>query len=158
MADADTARASNPLAASARGISLAGLVLFAVYVSILVGSLFPLKLLDPLWQLRLGTALINAAPFPLVGLALLHLANSIDPLDPLLTSRRRGAAQLAVLAALGFVLLVPLMTVDAIQQQRNQSVSQADQIAGADGRIRAVREAVAAATSTALIRPSAPAI
>lgn len=149
MAEVDASRASNPLTSSARGIAMAGLMLFAVYIAILAGSILPLKLLDPLWQLRMGTSMINAAPFPLVGLALLHLANCIDPLDPLLTSRRRGAAQLAVLAALGFALLIPLMTLDAIQQQRNQTTTQTSQISGAETRIKALREAVAAANSTA---------
>jgi len=148
MADADSSRERHPLVASARGISLAGFVLCAVYLSILAGSLLPLKVLDPLWQLRLGSSMINAAPFPLLGLALVHLAGSLDPLDPLLTSRRRSAAQLAVLAAVGFVLLVPLMSFGAIQQQHIQSTSQAAQIAGADARIKALRGAVAASNST----------
>jgi hypothetical protein len=63
---------------SARGLSLAGLVLFALYGSIVVGSLFPIQLLASAWQLKLGSALINAAPFPLIGLGLLHLASWRD--------------------------------------------------------------------------------
>jgi hypothetical protein len=149
MASTESPRPSGAVSsANARGISLAGLVLFAVYLSILLGALFPLKVLDPLWELRVGTSLINAAPFPLLGLALLHLASSIDPLDQLLISRRRTAAALSVLAALGFLLLVPLMSFGAIQQQRLQGSSQSAQIAAADGRIQALRQAIAAATSS----------
>ncbi|MFN7900789.1 MAG: hypothetical protein ACK5N0_14225, partial [Synechococcaceae cyanobacterium] len=49
----------------ARGLSLAGLVLVALYLSILAGSLFPIQLLNSAWQLKVGAALINASPFPL---------------------------------------------------------------------------------------------
>jgi hypothetical protein len=48
----------------ARGLSLASLVLVALYLSILAGSLFPLQLRNSAWQLKLGSALINASPLP----------------------------------------------------------------------------------------------
>ena len=35
----------------------------------MAAALASLQLLDPVWQLRLAGALINAAPFPLLGLA-----------------------------------------------------------------------------------------
>lgn len=51
---------------TARGISLAGLVLSLLFVCLLSGSLLPIRLLDPAWQLRLGAALINSSPLPLI--------------------------------------------------------------------------------------------
>jgi hypothetical protein len=51
-------------------------------------SLLPSRLLDAAWQLRVGGVLINASPFPLIGLGLLHVAASLDPRDPLLAQRR----------------------------------------------------------------------
>jgi hypothetical protein len=80
----------------ARGLSLASRVLVALYLSILAGSLFPIQLLNPAWQLKLGSALINASPFPLIGLGALHLAGVLDPADPLRRLRSRLAARLAV--------------------------------------------------------------
>ncbi len=47
------------------------LVLFLLFVSQVAPALFPLQLLDPAWHVRLAAALINTAPFPLLGLALL---------------------------------------------------------------------------------------
>ena len=79
----------------ARGVGLAGMVLIVLFLTILSTSLLPVRLLDAAWQLRVGGALINASPFPLIGLVLLHLAASLDPQDPLLLQRRRFAAQLA---------------------------------------------------------------
>ena len=68
----------------ARGVGLAGLVLIVLFLTILSTSLLPLRLLDAAWQLRVGGTLINASPFPLIGLVLLHIAASLDPQDPLL--------------------------------------------------------------------------
>lgn len=68
----------------ARGVGLAGLVLIVLFLTILSTSLLPVRLLDAAWQLRVGGALINASPFPLIELVLLHVAASLDPQDPLL--------------------------------------------------------------------------
>jgi len=93
----------------ARGVGLAGVVLIVLFLTILSTSLLPVCLLDAAWQLRVGGVLINAAPFPLIGLVLLHFAASLDPGDALLVNRRRLAAQLATLVALGYLLLAPLL-------------------------------------------------
>ena len=68
----------------ARGVGLAGVVLIVLFLTILSTSLLPVRLLDAAWQLRVGGALINASPFPLIELVLLHIAASLDPQDPLL--------------------------------------------------------------------------
>ena len=68
----------------ARGVGLAGVVLIVLFLTILSTSLLPVRLLDAAWQLRVGGALMNASPFPLIGLVLLHVAASLDPQDPLL--------------------------------------------------------------------------
>lgn len=133
---------------SARGLSLAGLVLCALYAAIVAGLLFPVKLLDSGWQLRFGSALINASPFPLIGLALLQLAADLEPRDPLLAARRRGAAQLAVPVAVGFLLLVPLLSVAALKQQHSQITREAALIGKASANLRALRQAVTNAPSS----------
>jgi hypothetical protein len=63
---------------SAPGLGVVALVLFAFLVA---AALFPLQLLDPVWQLRLAAALINTAPFPLLGLALIQIAAELGPAD-----------------------------------------------------------------------------
>lgn len=107
-----------PLPSStARGLSLAGLVLLVLFLAILAGALFPIALLAPAWQLSFGGALINSSPVALTGLALLHLAAALAPTDRLVAGRRRLAAQLAIPAAFGFLLLllVPLLTSAALR-------------------------------------------
>ena len=133
---------------SARGLSLAGLVLFALYGSIVVGSLFPIQLLAPDWQLKVGSALINASPFPLIGLGLLHLAADLDANDDLLGQRHRLAARFAVAVSLGFLLLVPLLSVAAVAQQQQVATGQASQIRRAETNLQALRQVVLSASSS----------
>ncbi|MCP9860913.1 MULTISPECIES: hypothetical protein [unclassified Cyanobium] len=151
-----SSRKPNPLdwgsSSSVRGLSLAGLVLLALYGSILLGSLFPIQLLASAWQLKLGSALINAAPFPLIGLGLLHLAAELDPQDSLLIQRRRICAQLAVAAALGFLLLVPLLSLAAVAQQQQRSADQQSLIRRADTNLQALRQVVSSANSRRELR------
>ena len=64
---------------SAPGLSVVALVLFVLFASLVAPALFPLQLLDPAWQLRLAGTLINTAPFPLLGLALLQIAAELGP-------------------------------------------------------------------------------
>jgi hypothetical protein len=123
-------------------------VLFALYPAIVSGSLFPLQLLDSGWQLRFGSALINASSFPLIGLALLHLAADLEPRDPLMAARRRGAAELAMPVAVGFLLLVPLLSVAALKQQHSQISREAALIGTASANLQALRQVLTNAPSS----------
>jgi hypothetical protein len=133
------------LISPARGISLAGLVLAALYLSILAGPIFPVQLLDQGWQLNVGSALINAAPFPLIGLAALHLARVLDPSDPLLKSRCRFASRLAVGVAFGFLLLIPLLSIASIGVKQQLATNQANLISRANQNLQALRDTVESA-------------
>lgn len=137
---------------TARGLSLAGLVLAGLYLSILAGSFFPVQLLSPAWQLKIGSALINASPFPLLGLALLQLAHILDPDDPRLASRQRLGARLAVAVSLGFLLLVPLLSLAAVADQQQRQAAQATLIRRADSNLQALRQVVLSASNTKELR------
>lgn len=142
---------ADPLlpSSTARGLSLAGLVLMILFLTILAGSLFPVRLLDPAWQLRVGGALINASPFPLIGLGLLHLAAALDLHDPLLSMRRRLSAQVAVAVAVGYLLLAPLLGVAALRQQQRQTLEQSTRLRRANAQLEQMRQATSRAASTA---------
>jgi hypothetical protein len=76
---------SAPLAASPwRG----GGVLIVLFLTILSASPLPARLFDAAWQLRADGVLVNASPFPLIDLVLLHVAPSLHPRDALLVQRR----------------------------------------------------------------------
>jgi hypothetical protein len=132
---------------SAPGLGVVALVLFVLFASLVAPALFPLQLLDPAWQLRLAGTLINTAAFPLLGLALLQIAAELGPHDPLLKNRARLCSQLAVAAALGFLLLLPLQTLAGLQTSRSLNQAQATRIQGAEAKLKALRQVVAGAAS-----------
>jgi hypothetical protein len=125
LPSSDFSRSSTPVLFSAPGLSVVALVLFVLFASLVAAALFPLQLLDPAWQLRLAGTLINGAPFPLLGLALLQIA------------------------ALGFLLLLPLQTIAGLKTSRSLNQAQAARIQGAEGKLKALRQAVASAASNA---------
>ena len=145
----EPSRSSIPVLFSAPGLSVVALVLFVLFASLVAAALFPLQLLDPAWQLRLAGTLINTAPFPLLGLALLQIAAELGPYDPQLKSRARLCSQLAVAAALGFLLLLPLQTIAGLRTSRTVNNAQAARIQGAEAKLKALRQVVAGATSNA---------
>lgn len=136
-----------PLSSTPRNLSFTGLVLLLLFLSIAAGALFPIAILDPAWQLRLGAVLINSAPLPLMGLAILHLTVYLDKQDELLLRRRRIAAALALPAAMGYLLLVPLLDTAVLRQQAAQLQGPQLQLRRASTQLRAVRAAVRSATS-----------
>jgi len=120
-----------------------------LFASTLAAALFPLQPLAPAWQWRLASTLISGAPFALLGLALLRIASELGPHDPRLSRRAQLCSQLAVVAALGFLLLVPLQTMAGLQQGRSLNQAQAGRIQRAETKLKALRQAVASATTNA---------
>ena len=145
----ESSRYGTPVLLSAPGLSVVALVRFVLFASLVAPALFPLQLLDPAWQLRLAGALINTAASPLLGLALLQIAAELGPHDPLLKNRARLCAQLAVAAALGFLLLLPLQTIAGLRTSRTVNNAQAARIQGAEAKLKVLRQAVAGAASNA---------
>jgi len=131
----------------ARGVGLVGVVLIVLFLTILSTSLLPVRLLDAAWQLRVGGALINASPFPLIGFVLLHVAASLDPQDPLLVQRRRLAAQLAAVVAIGYLLLAPLLATANLQRQQNQALATSSGLRRDSERLQQMRQVVSSASS-----------
>ena len=143
------ARSGTPVLLCAPGLGVVALVMFVLFGSLVAPALFPLRLLDPAWQLRLAGVLVNAAPFPLLGLALLQIAAELGTHHPRLRSHQKHCNQLAVAAALGFLLLIPLQTLAGLKQGRSLNNAQAARIQGAEAKLKALRQAVAGAASNA---------
>jgi hypothetical protein len=137
-----------------RSLSLLALVLVLLFALQLLAVLFPLQPLEPAWQWRFSNALINGAFLPLLALALLQIGVSVDPGDPRLRQRQRLFRQLAVAAALGFLLLLPLQLSAGLRIQRANGNAQVQRIQGAERRLAALRQATAAASSNAELNAS----
>ncbi|MCP9860404.1 MULTISPECIES: HpsJ family protein [unclassified Cyanobium] len=143
----DSSRSGSLVLFSSPGLSVVALVLFVLFATLVAGAVWPVQLLNPLWQLRLASSLVNGAPFALLGLALLQIAVELGPHDPVLERRQRLCSHLAVAVALGFLLLVPLVGVAGLQQSRSTSTAQNSRISGAERRLVVLRQAVASATN-----------
>jgi hypothetical protein len=131
----------------ARGVGLAGVVLIVLFLTILSASLMPVRVLDPAWQLRVGGVLINASPFPLIGLVLFHIAAGLDPRDRRLANRRRFAAQVAVAVAIGYLLLAPLLATANLQRQQRQALASSGELSRATERLNEMRQVANSASS-----------
>jgi hypothetical protein len=88
-------------------LPLAVLVLVVLFVVSILNALIPPAILNPAWQIRLVATLVSNAYLPLIALVILALGSSL-PNQKRLQLLRDKFTTLAVLAALGFLLLVPL--------------------------------------------------
>ena len=100
--------------------------LVLVFLAQIITALFPIALLQPEWMVRFSGSIRSIASLPLMALGLIMLANMIDdkvmPSSSLLQLLRR----IASLAAIGFLLLIPLQTYGSVvgirsQLQQNQA-------------------------------------
>jgi len=83
--------------------------LFSLYVVFVVADILPIRVLDPLWMITLAGTLCNTSSIALAGLAFLHLAAGLSPSSGPIEARRLWCSRLAAWAALGFLMLLPLI-------------------------------------------------
>lgn len=106
--DADSfGEARHRRSSFAQQLKLAGLALFLFFITVVVNALVPPSLFNPAWLMRLASVLISNAFLPLIGLALIRLAVVIHP-NKKLEDFSQSLARWAVLAAIGFLFLLPL--------------------------------------------------
>ncbi len=134
------------------------IALFVIYGITLLAGVVPVRLLETTWQLRFISACLDAAPIPLVALGLLHLAAYLDPDNPVLQKRRDGLARLAILAVLGFLLLVPLQTYAAWRNWRLTRTDVARQLSAATSTFDLLQETITNASSLDSLRSRLQAI
>jgi hypothetical protein len=128
-------------------LSAFSMALFVIYAARVATTAFPFKPLDTLWQLNVSSALIEAAAIPLVGLGLLHLAAYLDPANAALAKRRDGLARWAILAVLGFGLLLPLQAMASWNTVATARARLTTQQTSANRNFALIREAINAASS-----------
>ena len=84
------------------------LALLGIFLTAVLVSAWPPKLLDAQWHLALTADLINNGSLALVGALLTPLALAFDPSSKRLRTRNKAFHQWALAAAIGFLLLIPL--------------------------------------------------
>lgn len=123
-----------------------GLALFVIFLAVVLSAAIPLKLLDPGWQLRVIVTLINNGTIAVLGFVLIALA-------PVVASGVKWwhdrVASLACLAAIGYLLLIPLQGVAAWRGVQQLSMEQSRQMRRGIARIETIRSAVQQAESSA---------
>lgn len=128
-------------------LSLIALALFVTYGVMLLNAILPLAVGQPAWLTSLINALLDGAPLALVGLGLVHLLAYLEPDRLRLQARRRAVARWATGAVIGFLLLVPLQAVSAMQGYGLVTLSQSSAMAVANDRAEEFQRAIGAATS-----------
>lgn len=140
--------AIKPLSSShsANTIPAASLALLLLFGSLVIGGMLPLRVLDPAWQLRQAASLLSLGPIALVALALQHLAMDLGAPESRLRLRHKRFMALALVASLGFLLLIPLHGSASIRQLSRVQEAQQQRIAIAAARLAALRQVVATST------------
>ncbi|MBW4531677.1 MAG: hypothetical protein KME02_13425 [Aphanothece saxicola GSE-SYN-MK-01-06B] len=128
-------------------LAFMAIALFVVYLITLLASILPVRLLDTAWQLRFISASLDSATVPLVALGLLHLAAYLDPDNPTLQRRRSGLARLAIVAVIGFLLIVPLQAYAGWQSVATARANVARQLSAATGTFDLLQDTITTASS-----------
>lgn len=132
-----------------RILSRIATALFVVFAAVAISSALPPRLLDSAWQLRVIGALVNNGTIAVLGVVLMWLAGVLHPGSGRLRARRDRISNLAALAALGYLLLIPLQTYAVWKGVNDAGLGQSRQLKTAIDRITVLRQAVRQAGSTA---------
>lgn len=119
---------------SIRSLGQLALVLVLIFALQIGAVLLPLQPLDPAWQWRL---------------AILQIAVLFDPQDPVLIRRHHLFLPLAVVATIGYLLLLPLQFSAGLSQQNLVSKAQLEPIVTAQKRLDSLRQLTTRASSNA---------
>ena len=93
---------------SASALDRAGVVLIGIYIVSFIAAGIPTNINDPKWPTLILDSLLDRAFLPLIGAALILLANHMDRRSAIISKHRKWVQKFAPLAALGFLLIIPL--------------------------------------------------
>lgn len=113
--------------------------LFLVFLAQVVFALFPIGVLQPEWIVRVSGTLRSTASLPLMATAMLLLANMIDPEVMPSSDQLKLMRRIATIAAIGFLLLIPLQSyasVGLIRVQVQDSQAQLKRLADAANKVQ----------------------
>lgn len=132
----------------ARRLGAMAIPLFVVYVASVLARIIPFRLTQASWQLEFAAGLIDAAPIALLGLILVHFSAFVDPGNPILRDRQRRFSRLAIAAALGFLLLIPLNVYAVWSGLGNLQTARTNVEADAARRLTNFRQTITTAATT----------
>ncbi len=128
-------------------LGIFAVALIVVYLAGLLTSILPPRILDPVWQLSAIKVFIESAALPLLSLGLIHLAAFLAPHDNRLKRRREAMARMAILAALGFLLIIPLQSYLVWKTYTDTKASVTTQQSEFTAKAESIRQAVELSSS-----------
>jgi len=102
----------------ASALNWGAILLFVLFLMGIIGSAWPVRLIDPLWLQAVGDKLIASGPIAMVGAVLLLLAKILDPQSTPIGRRVTLLRRLSFWIAFGFLLLIPLQIFSGISLLR----------------------------------------
>jgi hypothetical protein len=126
-----------------------GYGLFGLFLAFLLKLVWPVALLQPAWQLQFANGLRTTGLFPLLGAVLLLLAGRLHgPSGGALAGQLLWVRRAGFLAALGFLLLIPLQIRDGLVLLGAGNTSEL----GTLGQVKIVAQEIRAARSEAAMK------
>lgn len=123
--------------------------LFLVFLAYAVVDSLPFQLLNPRWQLALVARLLSTGLVPLVGFACVHLAAILNPANSPYRRRLETVRRWAMVAAIGFLLLIALQGFATWRSYTGAKTAQQTLMQTYKRRIAPLKQAINSATSTA---------
>ncbi len=117
------------------------LCLFALFLINLLPILVESKPMQPLWQGQFVEGVERQGVLAFLGFVMLHLAVLLNPKKQALRRRLLQVRHLAVIATIGFLLLIPLQFASSLQAFRAVQIKQNDNDAQVT-RLMQVRESI----------------
>lgn len=148
MADPKPLHVESEQQATGTMLFRVGVALLVVFVILMLAAVFPLKIIDPGWQLRVIRSLVNNGTIAVLGLVSISLAPVIFPSEKL-KRRRLKIANFAVVASIGYLLILPLQGVAIWQGLSTFNNAQSRQFQAAKEKIEQIRKAVNDSNNTA---------
>ncbi len=131
---------SSQLADSLQWLSIALILVFLVQ---LIAALFPIAILQPEWMVRVSGTARNTASLPLMAMGLIMVAIMVDSEVMPVSDHFRLIRRLTTVAAIGFLLLIPLQsygTVGIIRGQVQESQGQLKRLADAANQVQSAAD------------------
>ena len=122
------------------------LCLYALFVFHLLPVLMESKPADAEWQGKFVATMDQEAVLAFLGFLLAHLAVYINPKKQILRKRLRQIRHLAILACVGFLLMIPMQLASSLQAFRAIQIKQNDNAAMVN-RLVQIRESIFKATN-----------
>lgn len=133
-------------------LSVLAFCLFGVFAVTATASALPLQLLDPSWQLRLSSSLIDNGPIAALGVVTAWLALILAPSSGPCSNRLRAIRRWAMAAALGYLLLIPLQATAAWRGLAQALTAERQEERVITARLTSLRQLVLSAPSLAALQ------